>query len=91
MQTTLDFIGQADTLCELFTDIEFNSTEKNTQIPVALFYEVLVSRINDCLMTTHLDNDMFITFNIVDFDKVAKERIRRKVTCERFTVDFLNI
>lgn len=30
MQTTLDFIGHADTLCELFTDIDFNSTKKNT-------------------------------------------------------------
>lgn len=28
MQTTLDFIGHADTLCELFTDIDFNSTKR---------------------------------------------------------------
>lgn len=28
MQTTLDFIGYADTLCELFTDIDFNSTKR---------------------------------------------------------------
>lgn len=30
MQTTLDFIGYANALCELFTDIDFNSTKKNT-------------------------------------------------------------
>lgn len=42
MQTTLDFIGHADTLCELFTDIDFNSTKKNTQLDVIPFYESLV-------------------------------------------------
>ena len=42
MQTTLDFIGQADTLCELFTDIDFNSTKKNTQLDVTPFYKSLV-------------------------------------------------
>lgn len=88
MQTTLDFIGQADTLCELFTDIYFNSTKKNTQLDVILFYEILVYEINDCLMTKYPDNHMLINFNIVDFDEAAKERIRSKVTCDRFVVAF---
>lgn len=88
MQTTLDFIGRADTLCELFTDINFNSTKKNTQLDVTPFYESLVHEINDCLMTRYPDNHMLINFNIVDFDKAAKERIRSMVTCDRFVVAF---
>lgn len=88
MQTTLDFIGHADTLCELFTDIDFNSTKKNTQLDVTPFYETLVYEINDCLMTRYPDNHMLINFNIVDFDEAAKERIRSMVTCDRFVVAF---
>ena len=88
MQTTLDFIGHADTLCELFTDIDFNSAKKNTQLDVTPFYESLVHEINDCLMTRYLDNHMLINFNIVDFDEAAKERIRSMVTCDRFVVAF---
>ena len=88
MQTTLDFIGHADTLCELFTDIDFNSTKKNTQLDVTPFYESLVYEINDCLMTWYPDNHMLINFNIVDFDEAAKERIRSMVTCDRFVVAF---
>lgn len=88
MQTTLDFIGQADTLCELFTDIDFNSAKKNTQLDVTPFYEGLVYEINDCLMTMYPDNHMLINFNIVDFDEATKERIRSMVTCDRFVVAF---
>lgn len=88
MQTTLDFIGHADTLCELFTDINFNSTKKNTQLDVTPFYESLVYEINDCLMTMYPDNHMLINFNIVDFDEATKERIRSMVTCDRFVVAF---
>lgn len=88
MQTTLDFIGHADTLCELFTDINFNSTKNNTQLNVIPFYETLVYDINDCLMTMYPDNHMLINFNIVDFDEAAKERIRSIVTCDRFVVVF---
>lgn len=88
MQTTLDFIGHADTLCELFTDIDFNSTKKNTQLDVTPFYENLVYDINDCLMTMYPDNHMLINFNIVDFDEATKERIRSIVTCDRFIVAF---
>ena len=88
MQTTLDFIGHADTLCELFTDIDFNSTKKNTQLDVTPFYESLVYEINDCLMTRYPDNYMLINFNIVDFDEAAKERIRSMITCDRFVVAF---
>lgn len=88
MQTTLDFIGHADTLCELFTDIDFNSTKKNTQLDVTPYYEQLVYEINDCLMTRYPDNHMLINFNIVDFDEAAKERIRSMVTCDRFVVAF---
>lgn len=88
MQTTLDFIGHADTLCELFTDIDFNSAKKNTQLDVTPFYESLVYDINDCLMTMYPDNYMLINFNIVDFDEVTKERIRSIVTCDRFAVAF---
>lgn len=88
MQTTLDFIGNADTLCELFTDIDFNSTKKNTQLDVTPYYERLVYEINDRLMTMYPDNHMLINFNIVDFDEAAKERIRSMVTCDRFVVAF---
>lgn len=88
MQTTLDFIGYADTLCELFTDIDFNSAKKNTQLDVTPFYETLVYEINDRLMTMYPDNYMLINFNIVDFDEAAKERIRSMVTCDRFVVAF---
>lgn len=88
MQTTLDFIGQADTLCRLFTDIDFNSTKKNTQLDVTPFYENLVYEINDRLMTMYPDNHMLINFNIVDFDEATKERIRSIVTCDRFVVAF---
>lgn len=88
MQTTLDFIGHADTLCELFTDIDFNSNKKNTQLDVTPFYESLVYDINDCLMTMYPNNYMLINFNIVDFDEATKERIRSIVTCDRFIVAF---
>lgn len=88
MQTTLDFIGHADTLCKLFTDIDFNSTKKNTQLDVTPFYENLVYEINVFLTTTYLDNHMLINFNIVDFDEATKERIRSIVTCDRFVVAF---
>lgn len=88
MQTTLDFIGRADTLCELFTDIDFNSIKKNTQLDVTPFYESLVYEINDCLMTMYPDNHMSINFNIVDFDEATKEHIRSMVTCDRFVVVF---
>ena len=88
MQTTLDFIGYADTLCKLFTDIDFNSTKKNTQLDVTPFYEALVYDINNCLMTMYPDNYMLINFNIVDFDEATKERIRSIVTCDRFVVAF---
>lgn len=88
MQTTLDFIGHVDILCELFTDIDFNSTKKNTQLDVTPFYESLVYDINACLMTMYPDNHMLINFNIVDFDEATKERIRSMVTCDRFVVAF---
>lgn len=88
MQTTLDFIGHVDTLCELFTNINFNSSKKNTRLDVTPFYETLVYDINDHLMTMYPDNHMLINFNIVDFDEAAKERIRSMVTCDRFVVAF---
>lgn len=88
MLTTLDFIGNADTLCELFTDIDFNSSKRNTQLDVTPYYEQLVYEINDCLMTMYPDNHMLINFNIVDFDEATKERIRSMVTCDRFVVAF---
>lgn len=88
MQTTLDFIGHADTLCELFTDIDFNSTKKNTQLDVTPYYKQLVYEINDCLMTMYPDNYMLINLNIVDFDEATKEHIRSIVTCDRFVVAF---
>jgi hypothetical protein len=88
MQTTLDFIGYADTLCELFTDIDFNSSKRNTQLDVTPYYEQLVYDINYYLMTMYPDNHMLINFNIVDFDEATKERIRSMVTCDRFVVAF---
>lgn len=88
MQTTLDFIGRADTLCELFTDIDFNSAKRNTLLDVTPYYEKLVYEINDCLMTMYPDNHMLINFNIVDFDEATKEHIRSIVTCDRFVVAF---
>lgn len=88
MRTTLDFIGHGDILCELFTDIDFNSTKKNTQLNVIPFYKGLVNEINNCLMTMYPDNHMLINFNIVDFDEAAKESIRSMVTCDRFVVAF---
>ena len=88
MQTTLDFIGYGDTLCELFTNIDFNSSKKNTQLDVAPFYEALVYDINYHLITMYPDNYMLINFNIVDFDEATKERIRSMVTCDRFAVVF---
>ena len=88
MQTTLDFIGHADTLCELFTDIDFNSFKRNTQLDITPYYEQLVYEINNCLMTIYPDNYMLINFNIVDFDEATKERIKSIVTCDRFVVVF---
>ena len=88
MQTTLDFIGYADTLCELFTDIDFNSSKRNTQLDVTPYYKQLVYEINDCLMTMYPDNHMLINLNIVDFDEATKEHIRNIVTCDRFAVAF---
>lgn len=88
MQTTLDFIGRANTLCELFTDINFNSSKRNTKLDVTPYYELLVYEINDCLMTMYPDNYMLINFNIVDFDEATKEHIRSIVTCDRFVVAF---
>lgn len=88
MQTTLDFIGHADTLCKLFTDIDFNSAKKNTLLDVTPYYESLVYDINDCLMTMYPNNHMLISLNIVDFDEATKERIRSMVTCDRFAVVF---
>lgn len=88
MQTTLDFIGHADTLCELFTDIDFNSSKRNTRLDVTPYYEQLVYEINDCLMTMYPNNHMLINFNIVDFDEATKEHLRSIVTCDRFVVAF---
>lgn len=88
MQTTLDFIGHGDTLCELFTDIDFNSSKRNTQLDVIPYYEQLVYEINDRLMARYPDNHMLINFHIVDFDEAAKERIRSMVTCDRLVVAF---
>lgn len=88
MQTTLDFIGYADTLCELFTNIDFNSAKKNTKLDITPYYEQLVYEINDRLMTMYPDNHMLINFNIVDFDEATKEHIRSIVTCDRFVVVF---
>lgn len=87
MQTTLDFIGRAEALCELFTNINFNSARRNTQIDVSQFYATLVYEINEVL-NAYPDNHMSINFSIVDFDEAAKERIRSKVTCNRLVVAF---
>lgn len=88
MKATLDFIGHADTLCELFTNIRFNSINNNTQLDVIPFYEQLVYEINDCLTTMYPNNNMLINFNIVDFDEATKEHIKSIVTCDRFVVAF---
>lgn len=88
MQTTLDFIGNADTLCELFTDIDFNSAKRNPNLDVIPFYETLVYDINDRLMTMYPDNHMVINFNIVDFDEADKERLISAATCNRLIVAF---
>lgn len=88
MQTTLDFIGNADILCELFTDIDFNSTKRNPNLDVTPYYEQLVYEINDCLMTMYPDNHMVINFNIVDFDEADKERLISAATCNRIIVAF---
>ena len=88
MQTTLDFIGHADTLCELFTDINFNSSKRNTQLDVTPYYEQLVYELNDCLTTMYPDNYMVLNFNIVDFDEATKDRIISMVTCDHFLVAF---
>lgn len=88
MQTTLDFIGHADTLCEFFTDITFNSTEKNTQLDVTPFYESLVYEVNDCLMTMYPDNHIFMRLRIVDFDDATKDHLRSIATCENFVIVF---
>lgn len=87
MQTTLDFSGYPEALCELFTNINFNSVRRNTQIDVSQFYETLVSEINDAL-NRYTDKHMLINFSIVDFDEAAKERIRSRVTCDRLVVTF---
>lgn len=87
METTLDFIGHANILCELFTNINFNSTKRNTKIDVVPFYEGLVYEINEVLVV-YTDNHMLINFSIVDFDEAAKERIRSMVTCDRLVVTF---
>lgn len=88
MRTTLDFIGQADTLCKLFTDITFNSTKKNTQLDVTPYYEQLIYEINDCLTIMYPDNHMLINFNIVDFDEATKKHFKSIITCNRFVVAF---
>lgn len=88
MQTTTDFIPNADNLCELFTDIDFNSSIRNTQFDVVPYYESLVYEINDRLLNRYPDNIMFINFNIVDFDDAAKQRIQAAVTCDRLVVAF---
>lgn len=88
MQTTLSFTGFANNLCKLFTGIHFNSTRKNTLVNVIPFYEELVYEMNECLMTTYRNNNMFIRFHIVDFDEATKERIRSIVTWRRFAIDF---
>lgn len=85
MQTTLDFIGHADILCELFIGINFNSVKKNTQLDVTPYYEQLVYEIND-FMTRYPNNHMFINFNIIDFDEATKEHIRNIITCDNFVV-----
>lgn len=88
MQTTLDFIGHGDTLCELFTGIDFNSSKENTRLDVTPFYEDLVYDINYHLINTYPDNHMLINFNIIDFDAADRERIKSRVTCDRFVVTF---
>lgn len=88
MQTTLDFIGNADTLCKLFTDINFNSAKNNTQLDVTPFYENLIYAINYCLTDMYPDNHLLINFSIPDFDEATKEHFRSIVTCDRFVIAF---
>lgn len=88
METTLDFIGNPNNLCELFTTIAFNSTKRNTKLDISFLYENLVYIINDALISRYPDNHMVINFSIVDFDEADKERIRSMVTCDRFVVAF---
>lgn len=88
MQTTLDFNGRSDILCKLFTNIDFNSSKRNTKLNVTRYYEQLVYEINDRLMTMYPDNHMLINFNIVDFDEATKKHIKSMVTCDRFVVAF---
>lgn len=87
MQTTLDFIGNPESLCELFTNINFNSARRNTKIDVSHFYETLVYDINEFL-NVHTDKHMLINFSISDFDEAAKERIRNMINCHRLAVAF---
>lgn len=72
----------------MFTDINFNSTKRNTQLNVTPFYENLIYEINDKLTIMYPNNHMLINFNIVDFDKATKEHFRSIVTCDRFVVAF---
>ena len=88
MQTTMDFIPNSDTLCELFDTINFDSFKKNTQFDIVPYYESLVYDINDRLTNVYTNNHMVINFNIVDFDEAAKECIRAVVTCDRLVVAF---
>lgn len=87
MQTTLDYFGYVNNLCELFTTINFNSAKRNTRMDVTPGYESLVYGIDDFL-TTHWNNHMSINFSISDFDEAVKERIRSRITCERLVVNF---
>lgn len=87
MQTTLDFNGYPYALCELFTNINFNSARRNAKIDVSQFYETFVHEINNAL-DMYPNNHMSINFSIVDFDEAVKERIRSKVTCDRLVVAF---
>lgn len=87
MQTTLDFIGRPDTLCELFTNINFNSARRNAKIDASHVYEELVYEINEVL-NVYTDKHMLINFSIVDFDEAAKERIRSMINCNRLAVNF---
>lgn len=88
METTLDFIGNPNILCELFTTIAFNSSKRNTKLDISFLYENLVYIINDALISRYPDNYMMINFNIVDFDEADKERIRSMVSCDRLLVAF---
>lgn len=87
MQTTLDFNGYPYALCELFTNINFNSARRNAKIDASYFYEALVHEINNAL-DMYPNNHMSINFSIVDFDEAVKERIRSNITCDRLVVAF---